>query len=173
MFRIRALMWIWESNNDEEPHCNILQPSTFIRVWKGIIRGLGEVQLLGKLLQLHTSMAGFPLSILQNLMFYGCYGFGEERKNLLSNLLLLLQIQQALWSWVCSLEFQVNISWGRTAKVKRLCIDEAAHMLKYISVFYMKENPCSSALSKNYHLSPLEHHYLFIGAQPKLIGLQK
>lgn len=80
MFRIRALMWIWESNNDEAPHCNILQPSTFIRVWKGIIRGLGEVQLLGKLLQLHTSMAGFPLSILQNLMFYGCYGFGEKKK---------------------------------------------------------------------------------------------
>lgn len=166
MFRIRALMWIWESNNDEAPHCNILQPSTFIRVWKGIIRGLGEVQLLGKLLQLHTSMAGFPLSIL-------LWIWGGEKKNLLSNLLLLLQIQQALWSWVCSLEFQVNISWGRTAKVKRLCIDEAAHMLKYISVFYIKENPCSSALSKNYHLSPLEHHYLFIGAQPKLIGLQK
>lgn len=80
MFRIRALMWIWESNNDEAPHCNILQPSTFIRVWKGIIRGLGEVQLLGKLLQLRTSMAGFPLSILQNLMFYGCYGFREEKK---------------------------------------------------------------------------------------------
>lgn len=169
-------MWIWESNNGEAPHCNILEPSTFIRVWKGIIRGLGEVQLLGKLLQLHTSMAGFPLSILQNLMFYGCYGFREEKKKSAFQLITATAntaglVELSVQPWVSGKHF---LRQSRAAKVKRLCIDEAAHMLKYISVqCYIKENPCSSALSKNYHLSPLEHHYLFIGAQPKLIGLQK